>query len=151
MPLLAIVNEYKVSLIAPQKLFNQDTELNLTNLFKELKQKHYAPTVPEGKKPISTWSFIEPSSEEYLSSDLRLELVFEHIIKRVRWHLKGDYFSTLADNIQTSSQVLIHSLSKTMSQKPFSKTKGILETMEFHPTRPLFYICNDKHVFCYNL
>lgn len=151
MPVLAIANEQKVSILAPTKLFDSELDSNLTTLFRDIKQKHYAPTVAEGKKPISVWNFTDPSNEDYRTKDLRVELEFEHIIKWVRWHAKGDYFATLADNIQTSSQVLIHSLSKSMSQKPFSKTKGILETMEFHPTRPLFYICNDTHIFCYNL
>ena len=37
MPLLAVVNENKVSLIAPKGLFQQELESNLTNVFKDIK------------------------------------------------------------------------------------------------------------------
>lgn len=46
---------------------------------------------------------------------------------------------------------MIHSLSKQTSQKPFAKSKGIVNTVSFHPTKPLFYICTDRNVLVYNL
>jgi len=73
------------------------------------------------------------------------------VIKRVVWHAKGDFFATMADNVQSTSQVLIHSLSKGVSQKPFTQTKGIVQAMAFHPSKPHFFIATHHTVFQYNL
>lgn len=75
----------------------------------------------------------------------------KHIIKQVVWHSKGDYFSTMAHNIQTSSQVMIHSLSRSNSTRPFTQSKGIVQSISFHPTKPHFFACTHMHVFQYNL
>ena len=79
---------------------------------------------------MAKWHFLEESKDDDFSlKDVRVSIQFEHILKRFVWHSKGDYFATQADNIQTSTQVLIHSLGKAQSQKPFSKAKGIIETI----------------------
>ena len=38
-------------------------------------------------------------------------MVFKNVISRLSWHSKADYLSTMASNIQSTSQVLIHSVS----------------------------------------
>jgi ribosome biogenesis protein ERB1 len=55
-------------------------------------------------------------------------------VKQVTWHGKGDYFATtLTDGANRS--VIIHQLSKWRSQLPFSKSKGLVQTILFHPIR----------------
>jgi len=49
-----------------------------------------------------------------------------NITSRLVWHPKGDYLGTMAHNVQLSSQVLIHSLSKASTMKPFGAAKGII-------------------------
>lgn len=148
---LAVVNLNRLYILAPQKLNTREERRETENLIKEFKNT-YVPFVDvTDKKPICKWEFLESTTREYTEYDMRVKLEFEHILKKVEWHSKGDYFSTLADNIQVSTQVLIHSFSKAQTQKPFSKSKGIVETISFHPTRPLFFVCNDQQVFCYNL
>lgn len=96
MPILAVANEYKITLVVPSKLFNAEITAHVNTLINDFKVKHIEPTIPANKKPLSKWTFPE-------SDEMRIELEFEHIMKRVVWHTKGDYFATLADNIQTSS------------------------------------------------
>jgi hypothetical protein len=55
-----------------------------------------------------------------------IKIVFKHMISKVVWHTKGDYFATMAHNVQTSSQVMIHSLSRSNSTRPFNQSKGIV-------------------------
>jgi len=57
----------------------------------------------------------------------------------------------MAFNIQSTSQVLIHSLGKANSQKPFSTTNGIIQCVSFHPTKPHFFAATQTTVFQYNL
>jgi hypothetical protein len=49
-----------------------------------------------------------------------VKIEFKHLIAKVVWHSKGDYFATMAHNVQTSSQVMIHSLSRSNSTRPFN-------------------------------
>jgi ribosome biogenesis protein ERB1 len=69
----------------------------------------------------------------------------------VVWHAKGDYFATMAHNVQSTSQVLIHSLSGISTQKPFTSCKGIIQAMQFHPSRPQFFVATHQMVYQYNL
>ena len=55
-----------------------------------------------------------------------IKMTFPNIIKQVVWHQKGDYFATMAHNVQSSTQVVIHSLSKANSVRPFTQAKGIV-------------------------
>jgi ribosome biogenesis protein ERB1 len=80
-----------------------------------------------------------------------MKISFQNIIKSVVWHQKGDYFATMAHNIQSSLQIMINSLSKASAQRPFSQAKGIVQAMAFHPTKPHFFIATHQTVFQYNL
>lgn len=150
MPVLAVVSEQTVTLIVPRDLFDGEIERDTQKLFNQFRSRYIAPTTSGDKKPACVWTFPDRESTEF-KEGRRVVMTFEHLQKRIVWHLKGDYFATLADRVQTSSSVLIHSLSKTSSQKPFAKSKGIVEAIEFHPVRPLFYVSNTTHVFIYNL
>jgi ribosome biogenesis protein ERB1 len=76
---------------------------------------------------------------------------FKTIVSRLSWHTKGDYLATMAFNIQSTSQVLIHSISQANSMKPFSTTNGIIQCVSFHPTKPHFFAATQTTVFQYNL
>ncbi|CAB4059063.1 ERB1 [Lepeophtheirus salmonis] len=71
-------------------------------------------------------------------------------VKHITWHAKGDYFSTLVPEGQNRS-VFIHQLSKWRSQMPFNKSKGLVQTVLFHPSRPYFFVATQRHVRIYNL
>ena len=98
------------------------------------------------KEKYAKWMF-ENDSSGHRSIKMKLG----NIVSKVVWHLKGDYFATLLHNIQTSSQVMIHSLSKSNSTRPFTQSKGIVQTISFHPTKPHFFACTHMQVFQYNL
>ncbi len=86
-------------------------------------EKNYAADVllNDKKEQFWKWTF---SADSY--GRKQIKLVFQHIIKTVVWHSKGDYFATMAQNVQSSTQVVIHSLSKSSSQRPFTQAKGIV-------------------------
>lgn len=54
------------------------------------------------------------------------------------WHGKGDYVATVTR--EATKSVLIHQLSKRRSQAPFKKSKGDVQSVLFHPTRPFFLV-----------
>lgn len=71
-------------------------------------------------------------------------------VRQVTWHGKGDYLaSVMPDN--SNLQVLIHQISKRRSQNPFSKNKGLVQCVSFHPIRPYFFVATQRYVRVYNL
>ena len=85
------------------------------------------------------------------------------------WHRKGDYIASVCPegeneslivleecfikkgDLAQNSSVVIHQLSKGASQCPFTKSKGLVQRVLFHPTKPLFYVATQQSVRIYNL
>ncbi|XP_042030365.1 ribosome biogenesis protein BOP1 homolog [Salvia splendens] len=71
-------------------------------------------------------------------------------VTKVEWHRKGDYLSTLMPSGESRS-VLVHQLSKKLTQRIPFKTKGIHVSSAFHPTRSMFFAATKKDVRVYDL
>ncbi|KAI3420260.1 hypothetical protein GPALN_003576 [Globodera pallida] len=71
-------------------------------------------------------------------------------IRNVSWHKRGDYFATVGFE-HTAGAVVIHQLSKGNSQKPFTKRKGVVQSVLFHPNKALFFVGTRQHIFIYDL
>lgn len=80
-----------------------------------------------------------------------IRIKFNQLLKSITWHSKGDYFATMINNLQSSNQVMIHSLNKSSSQRPFTQAKGIVQAFAFHPLKPHFFVATHHTVFQYNL
>ena len=68
--------------------------------------------VGEKKRVPATWHYHERGSTQYDVDDIRFEVHTHYELRSVVWHSKGDFFATLADEVQASTQVLVHSFSK---------------------------------------
>ncbi|KAH7723879.1 Protein Y48B6A.1 [Aphelenchoides avenae] len=79
-----------------------------------------------------------------------VELHMPDKVRQVTWHRKGDYFATVGFE-SSAKTVFIHQLSKTSSQKPFSKKKGHIHRVLFHPTAPRFFVATQQHIRVYDL
>lgn len=82
------------------------------------------------------WDQVE---KEHWSIGIRVILNNFKIVKQITWHGKGDYFATVMPDGQNRS-VLINQLSKRRSQLPFSKSKGLIQCVLFHPIRPYLFV-----------
>lgn len=82
------------------------------------------------------WDQVE---REHWSIGIRIILNNFKIVKQITWHGKGDYFATVMPDGQNRS-VLINQLSKRRSQLPFSKSKGLIQCVLFHPIRPYLFV-----------
>lgn len=72
-------------------------------------------------------------------------------VSSVKWHRKGDYFTTVSPKAGTAA-VLIHQLSKAASQQPFGKSKGgEVQLACFHPQKPFLFVATKEHVRVYHL
>jgi len=143
--LVAVAVDTKVLLIntgVGDKLVNErTTEL----LAEEPDNTGYVPPV----RLVQAVKWMTAVDEEYPPGTL---VVVNHFkpVKQVTWHGKGDYFAVvLPEGAQRS--VMIHQLSKWRSQLPFSKSKGQVQTVLFHPIRPYLFVATQKHVRVYDL
>ncbi|XP_059579611.1 ribosome biogenesis protein BOP1 isoform X2 [Alligator mississippiensis] len=106
----------------------------------------YVPPEEERLQPVQ---WVAATAEEH-ARGVRLVVQHGKAVKQVTWHGKGDYFaSVLPDN--GHMQVLIHQASKRWSQSPFRKSKGQVQCVLFHPTRPFFLVATQRFVRVYNL
>lgn len=100
------------------------------------------------KEPPAKWS--RPTSSSLVSSGVLLKLTVRSAIKALTWHRRGDFFCTVSPSGQRSS-VVIHTLSKHLSQVPFRKLPGLAQTAQFHPSRPYFFVATQRMIRCYDL
>lgn len=100
-----------------------------------------------GKMSPINWTVCE--DDEY-DQGYRFTLIHPKEISQVSWHGKGDYFSSVMPKGDSKS-VLIHQLSKRRSQNPFSKSKGLVQCVYFHPVRPFLFVATQRYVRVYNL
>ncbi|MFH4983815.1 hypothetical protein AB6A40_010524 [Gnathostoma spinigerum] len=77
-------------------------------------------------------------------------LTLSNAIRQVTWHAKGDYFASVAAVRQPDSLV-IHQLSKCNSQVPFSRSKGTIINVLFHPQKPHLFVSTQRHIRIYDL
>lgn len=104
---------------------------------------------PESDAGIAKWTIVDEKSEEW-QKGWRVVIRHKFEVKQICWQTRGDYFAGLMPTGGNKS-VVIHQLSKRRSQVPFSKSKGIIQRILFHPTRPYFCVATQRYVRIYNL
>ncbi|GIL57090.1 hypothetical protein Vafri_12368 [Volvox africanus] len=79
-----------------------------------------------------------------------LEVRLRFPVKSLSWHSRGDYFASVAPTGNTQA-VVVHQLSRRVSQNPFRKNRGRVMRVAFHPSKPFFFVATQNHVRVYNL
>ncbi|KOC63532.1 Ribosome biogenesis protein BOP1 like protein, partial [Habropoda laboriosa] len=103
--------------------------------------------VSERVKTVVEWKQAE---SEHWTNGIRIILNHFKVVKQVTWHGKGDYFATVMPDGQNRS-VLINQLSKRRSQLPFTRSKGLIQCVLFHPIRPYLFVATQRNVRIYDL
>ncbi|KAF7998189.1 hypothetical protein HCN44_009587 [Aphidius gifuensis] len=142
--LIAVAADKKVLLINPNvgdKRITSSTD----KLMEIIPQSDVV--VPERVQSAVGWAQAE---DELWKDGIRIILNHFKIVKQITWHAKGDYFSSVMPDGQNRS-VLIHQLSKRRSQLPFTKPKGLVQCVLFHPIKPFFFVATQKNIRVYDL
>ena len=112
---------------------------NTDDILAKADEKSDAAEEDDSKKAPAAWTTFDANSADASVQGFRVKITHAKPVSQVTWHGRGDYFAvTLKDGANMS--VLIHQLSKRRSQNPFSKAKGIVQCVMFHPTRPFFFV-----------
>lgn len=99
------------------------------------------------KKQVAQWN---KPTERQAANDICIVITCRKSVKKLSWHRKGDYFVTVQPDSGNTS-VLIHQLSKHLTQSPFKKSKGIIMDAKFHPFKPQLFVCSQRYVRIYDL
>ncbi|XP_028919139.1 ribosome biogenesis protein BOP1 [Ornithorhynchus anatinus] len=106
----------------------------------------YEPPDEPPRQPVE-WQEAEGARQE---RGLRLIVLHGKPVKQVAWHGRGDYLAAvLAESGHT--QVLIHQLSRRRSQSPFRRSRGQVQRVAFHPSRPFLLVASQRCVRLYHL
>ncbi|KAB0792168.1 hypothetical protein PPYR_14127 [Photinus pyralis] len=97
----------------------------------------------------TTVQWAAPSEAEY-GRGFRAVLTHFKEVTQVTWHGKGDYFAVIMPDGQNRS-VLIGQVSKRKSQLPFTKPKGLVQSVIFHPSKPYLFVATQRHIRIYDL
>ena len=92
------------------------------------------------KEPAAQW--IRPSTR-LSEQGVLVKFALRKTVKVISWHRRGEYFSTVSPQGQSSS-VAIHTLSKHLTQFPFRKLKGLVQSAQFHPLKPIFFVATQR-------
>ena len=141
--MFAAVTEGKVSIGSPIDLLLPSTVTTLLEYvyaaFSESSES--LPQAVEGVK----WQRPSTSASSTKQKGILLEIVVPGTPKQITWHRRGDYLASTSPEAGTKA-VLMHQISKHSTQAPFKRTKGQIQRVLFHPTRPHFLLAVSVYV-----
>ncbi|PSN72769.1 BOP1NT-domain-containing protein [Corynespora cassiicola Philippines] len=150
--ILAAASGESIYMIVPFAILSPDVEQNSRDILDA--GWGYAASKASGtpnglptKEPPGKWS--RPGSRME-SKGVLVQTTVRSTIKVIHWHRKGDYFATVSPRGQ-SSAVAIHTLSKHLTQLPFRRLKGLAQSAQFHPTKPIFFVATRNSIRSYDL
>lgn len=99
---------------------------------------------------VCEWEFYTEDSTER-ENGFRIKIKLHGKASSIVVHNKGDYIGTVCPKASNNNQVLVHSLGKGASQRPFTKSKNNIQKVLFHNTKPFLFIATQRHVWIFNL
>ncbi|XP_056173366.1 ribosome biogenesis protein BOP1 homolog isoform X2 [Syzygium oleosum] len=140
LPILAIAAGQDV-LLLNTGLGNEEDQKNI----QELLQVEISGTAGDSdEQPLVSWLQDDRCKHE------AIRLRHFKTVTSVEWHRKGDYLSTVTPAGE-SRAILIHQLSKKITQKIPFKLHGLPVSSVFHPSRSIFFVSTKKNVRVYDL
>ena len=120
------------------KLINMKTEDVLNSLEKMIAKQQ------DAEASVVTWTLSTVNGGE--NGGAQLKVTHPKMLNHISWHAGADYVVACMSEAENSS-VLIHQVSLCRTQSPFKKSKGLVQSVLFHPTRPLLFVAVSS-LFC---
>jgi len=108
--------------------------------------------LPPAQDPPSPIKWVTKSSFDVNSQTPILTLYLPQsssLVKQIVWHRRGDYLASVSST--ESGAVWMHQISRRHSQAPFRKVKGAVQVVQFHPSKPHFFVATQRYVRVYDL
>ncbi|KAJ3260770.1 Ribosome biogenesis protein erb1 [Boothiomyces macroporosus] len=137
--LIAVATGEKVILLNPGLASQEVTETT----------EQVIATAWENVKNTGAVKWEKPTAAE-ISNGHSIHIVLPKAVTSIAWHRRGDYFATVSPDAN-SAAVQIHQISKGSTQNPFKKSKGLVQKVIFHPTKPFLFVATQRSVKVYNL
>ncbi|XP_074602672.1 ribosome biogenesis protein bop1-A [Brevipalpus obovatus] len=146
-----VVVDREIIIINPdvgEKAISHDTD---KYFIEKAEQDQDQPQKSDNTSSIIKWKRVTRENDEVnWSRGIRMIIQHSFEVTQAVWHHKGDYFASVMPQGAHKS-VLIHQMSKEKSQSPFTKPKGIVQCVSFHPSKPLFFVVTHRYVRIYDL
>ncbi|KAI9790526.1 MAG: Ribosome biogenesis protein erb1 [Peltula sp. TS41687] len=149
--ILAAATGESVFLVVPP-IINPDIETSSRELLEvgwAYTANRATSTTSNGTKKEVPAHWVRPSSH-LQESGVLIHIQLRKPVKVISFHRRGDYFVTVSPEGQTSA-IAIHTLSKHLTQIPFRRLKGMAQTAQFHPTKPVLFIATQRTIRSYDL
>lgn len=101
----------------------------------------------EEKKSETEWMICKGKD---VDKGFRIKITHPTKTSHVAWHGRGDYLAVVCPEGQSQS-VFLHQVSKRRSQRPFKKSKGLVQSVVFHPTKPVLFVATQRYIRVYHL
>lgn len=125
---------------------NQNKKLDIK---KDLETEDTVENTDEGKPKKEVAKWYTPNDKQK-ADGVAVIIQCRKPVKKLSWHRKGDYFVTVSPDGQNTA-VIIHQVSKHLSQSPFKKSKGMVMDCKFHPFKPQLFVAYQRTVKVYDL
>lgn len=99
------------------------------------------------KEPPAQWN---RPGDKFEEQGIFVKITVRSTVKVINWHRRGDYFATVAPRGLTHA-IAIHTLSKHLTQLPFRRLKGLAQSAQFHPSKPIFFVATQRTIRSYDL
>ena len=99
------------------------------------------------KAPPARWTRPGAKLED---QGVLLKVTVRSTVKVLTWHRRGEYLASVSPAGQ-STAVAIHALSKHLTQLPFRRLKGLAQSAQFHPSKPVFFVATQRAIRSYDL
>ncbi|KAI8801552.1 NUC169 domain-containing protein [Cladochytrium replicatum] len=112
--------------------------------------EEFVRAIPSASERVSAceWVSVEQSGKQKTVE--LMKIAHEKPITHISWHRRGDYLVTVSPEAGQGA-VKIHQISKRQSQSPFRKSKGMVQCVLFHPSKPFLFVATQRYVLVYNL
>lgn len=135
-------------LIVPPSIFDPEREIESRKVLEHgYGTAANATKDPLKKEPPGKWTKPE---EKLAAEGVVVQVTVKMTIKHLAWHRRGDYVASVSPEGQNRA-VAIHQLSRHTSQTPFRKSKGLIQRVEFHPSRPILFVATQRYIRSYDL
>lgn len=100
---------------------------------------------------VAEWSFFVEDPTKAPFEGLLMQITLHGRISSFALHARGDFYATVCPKAAQNNQVIVHSMSKGISHRPFTKSKSNVQKVMFHGLKPWMFIVTQSNIWIFDL